>query len=41
MAEKKETPKSPDVREPVVMPAAMVTFEENYKPNSSQRGRKI
>lgn len=41
MTEKKETPKSPDAREPVVMPAAIVTFEENYKPNPSQRGRKI
>lgn len=38
MTEKKETPKSPDAREPVAMPAAIVTFEENYKPNPPRKG---
>ena len=37
---RKRHQKSPDAREPAVMPAAIVTFEENYKPNPPQKGRR-
>jgi hypothetical protein len=40
MTEKKDFLKRSDVRESVVMPAAIVKFEENYNPNDQQRRRK-
>jgi len=40
MTEEKDIPKKTSANEPAVMPAAIVTFEENYTPKDSQRNKK-